>query len=96
MILRALFWIAVVSFFMPREPDLGFGHPGNAQGGIAGLIQTAEGASAKACTKDSGLCATGTTALSMFQGVAVNSLDDVKADIDASRAKRFAVLAPRD
>jgi hypothetical protein len=36
------------------------------------------------------------TALSAFQGVAVNSLDQVKADIDASRHKRFALLAPRD
>lgn len=29
---RALFWLAVVAFLMPREPDVGFGqHPGPAQ-----------------------------------------------------------------
>jgi hypothetical protein len=92
MILRALFWIAVVSFFMPREPDLGYGHPGQ-QAGIAGLVQSAQ---ARACGSESGLCEAGVTALSAFQGVAVNSLDQVKADIDASRQKRFALLSPRD
>jgi hypothetical protein len=28
MILRAIFWIGLVAFLMPREPDLGFGPPG--------------------------------------------------------------------
>ena len=28
MIIRALFWIALVAFLMPHEPDLGFGRPG--------------------------------------------------------------------
>jgi hypothetical protein len=27
MILRAVFWIAVVAVFIPREPDVGFGRP---------------------------------------------------------------------
>jgi hypothetical protein len=93
MILRALFWIAVVSFFMPREPDLGYGPPGQ-EAGIAGLIQNVRSVGTKACS--GGLCAVGVTALGAFQGVAVNSLDQVKADIDASRARRFAVLPPRD
>lgn len=98
MILRAIFWIAVVSFFMPREPDLGYGRPGH-EGGIAGLIQnaqTAAGDSVKTCTDNAGLCAAGTTALDAFQGVAVNSLADVKADIEQSRHNRFARLANRD
>ena len=30
MILRAIFWIGLVSFLMPHEPDLGFGRPGAA------------------------------------------------------------------
>lgn len=93
MILRALFWIAVVSFFMPREPDLGYGHPGQ-EAELAGLVQSAQGAGAGACSGK--LCAVGAAALSAFQGLAVNSLDQVKADIDASRAHRFAVLSPRD
>jgi hypothetical protein len=28
MLFRALFWIALVAFLMPHEPDLGFGRPG--------------------------------------------------------------------
>jgi hypothetical protein len=28
MIIRAIFWIALVAFLMPHEPDLGFGRPG--------------------------------------------------------------------
>jgi hypothetical protein len=95
MILRALFWIAVVSFFMPREPDLGYGHPGR-QAGIAGLVQGAQGAGTAACNSEPDLCAVGATALSAFQRVAVNSLDQVKADIDVSRERRFAALSPRD
>ena len=91
MILRAVFWIAVVSFFMPREPDLGYGRPGG-EAGIAGLIQTAEGAAsagAKNCDDATGSCAKSLALLDMFQGVAVNSLDEVKADIEQSRHKRL-------
>lgn len=28
MIIRAIFWIGLVLFLVPREPDLGFGRPG--------------------------------------------------------------------
>lgn len=28
MIFRAIFWIGLVAFLMPHEPDLGFGRPG--------------------------------------------------------------------
>jgi hypothetical protein len=28
MIFRAIFWIGLLSLLMPREPDLGLGHPG--------------------------------------------------------------------
>jgi len=28
MLLRAIFWIGLVAFLMPHEPDLGFGRPG--------------------------------------------------------------------
>ena len=27
MIIRAIFWIGLVAFLMPHEPDLGFGRP---------------------------------------------------------------------
>jgi hypothetical protein len=97
MLLRAVFWIAVVSFFMPREPDLGYGRPSD--GGIAGLIHTAQaaaGESQAACTDAAGACAKSLSILDAFQGVAVNNLADVKADIEQSRHARFEQLAARD
>ena len=91
MILRAVFWIAVVSFFMPREPDLGLGRPGSAQDGIGGLMARVEAAEpAKACEGHETACSTGFSLLSAFQGVAVRSLDAVKADIEQSKAKQTA------
>jgi hypothetical protein len=91
MILRAVFWIAVVSFFMPREPDLGYGRPGG-EAGIAGLIDGAQSVaseSAKTCGEDKSTCVKGLAVLDMFQGMAVNSLDEVKADIEQSKHKRL-------
>ncbi|HSZ74289.1 MAG TPA: hypothetical protein VK779_05670 [Rhizomicrobium sp.] len=42
MILRAAFFIVLVSLMMPREPDLGFGHPGaNAKvDGFSGMLHS--------------------------------------------------------
>jgi hypothetical protein len=86
MILRAAFWIAIVWFFMPREPDLGFGRPDN--GSIGGLLQTVESQAQDQATCS--VCVAGTAVLDRFQGVAVHSLDEVKADIEASRRKHAA------
>ncbi|HEY1708012.1 MAG TPA: hypothetical protein VGG10_07090 [Rhizomicrobium sp.] len=89
MIVRAIFWIAVVSFFMPREPDLGLGRPNGDTGGIAGLVQNAQTASTQAtCDSKSNACAVGLGLLSQFRGVAVRSLAEVKADIEHSRQER--------
>lgn len=89
MILRAVFWIAVVSFFMPREPDLGLGRPGSEQEGIGGLMARVEAAEpAKACDGHESACSTGFSLFNAFQGVAVRSLDAVKVDIEQSKAKR--------
>jgi hypothetical protein len=98
MILRAVFWIAVVSFFMPREPDLGFGRPNGDAGGIAGLVQNAQTASAQAtCESKNDACTVGLGLLSQFRGVAVHSLAEVKADIEHSRQERaMERLAARD
>jgi len=95
MILRAIFWIAVVSFFMPREPDLGYGRP-SAESGISGLIASAESAAAdpsSGCVKNAGACAAGLSILDAFQGVAVHSLADVKADIEASKHASLKIAA---
>jgi hypothetical protein len=94
MILRAIFWIGLVSLFMPHEPDLGFGRPGSAPAttatmpsSIAGLIQA--GGDVKAtCTNHAETCAHGLSILDGFQAYAVRSLDQVRADINASRSAR--------
>jgi len=89
MILRAIFWIAVVSFFMPREPDLGLGRPGSEQDSMGSLMARVEAAEpAKACDDHESACRVGFSLLGAFQSAAVRSLDAVKADIEQSKAKR--------
>ncbi len=87
MILRAIFWIGLVSFLMPREPDLGFGRPGAAisPDSIAALIQSTDVQGA--CAQHAPACAGGLSFLDGFQALAVRSLDQVRADIEANRAK---------
>ena len=76
MILRAIFWIGLVAFLMPHEPDLGFGRPGaqaNAPSHDAsgGPIQSKNGESA-------------TGLLASFRAVAIRNLDQVRADLAAN------------
>ena len=44
MLLRAVFWIGLVSLLMPHEPDLGFGRPGTAtsaaSSNVGALVQS--------------------------------------------------------
>ena len=94
MILRAIFWIGLVSFLMPHEPDLGFGRPGAAAAAslpapssLTALIQTA-GDAQSACTAHKDACAGTLSILDGFQQFAVRSLDQVRADIEANRNKR--------
>jgi hypothetical protein len=94
MILRAIFWIGLVSLFMPHEPDLGFGRPGTAPtaaptapSSITGLIQ-AGGDVKSACLNHAATCAHSLSILDGFQAYAVRSLDRVRADISASRSAR--------
>jgi len=85
MIMRAIFWIGLVSFLMPREPDLGFGRPGAAisPASIASIIQSTDVQGA--CTEHKEACAGGLSVLDNFQAVAVRSLDQVRADLEANR-----------
>ncbi len=87
MILRAIFWIGLVSFLMPREPDLGFGRPGAeiSPTSIAAIIQSTDVQGA--CTAHAQACAGGLSLLDGFQAYAVRSLDQVRADIEANRVK---------
>jgi len=92
MILRAIFWIGLVSLLMPHEPDLGLGRPGSPLGptsmlphAISGLFEKGE-VSSSAC-RTAG-CARGLSILDGLQARMVHSLDQVRADIDASRRLR--------
>lgn len=92
MILRAVFWIGLVSLLMPHEPDLGFGRPGAgaqiaslAPAGIAGLIQSTN--VQDACKTHAEACAGGLSILDNFQSLAVRSMDQVRADLAANRTK---------
>jgi hypothetical protein len=98
MILRAIFWIGLVSFLMPHEPDLGFGRPGavlsatgTAPSSIAALIQVPS--VQDSCAHHAVACAGGLSILDGFQSMAIRSLDEVRADIEANRAGRVAKLS---
>ncbi|MEJ0043128.1 MAG: hypothetical protein WDM81_13365 [Rhizomicrobium sp.] len=82
-----------MSFLMPHEPDLGFGRPGAqvasvaaaAPTGISALIQS--GTAQAACGGHAAACAGGLSVLDGLQSMAIRSMDQVKADIDAHRAR---------
>jgi hypothetical protein len=79
MIFRAIFWIGLVALLMPHEPDLGYGRPG------AHLSNFVPGGGPSLCTGHESACASGLSLFDRFQDVAVRSLDQVRADIDAHR-----------
>ena len=101
MILRALFWIAVVAVFMPREPDLGLGRPSPVPGAVvsvlppavAGSVESLLGAPHQACRDNAQGCAAALGVIDDLQSIAIRSLSQVKAEIEQSerdRARRAA------
>jgi hypothetical protein len=76
MLLRALFWIAVVAVLMPREPDLGFGRPGR-----LGLLAGTDPAHLD-CRDYETACERAVGFADSFQAIALHSLAQVKADIE--------------
>lgn len=92
MILRAIFWIALVSLFMPREPDLGLGRPGI--GGIPAdtlsWATTAISQPGAMCRGREAACSAGVSILDSLQNVTLRSLAQVKADIEAQQRARAA------
>jgi hypothetical protein len=80
MILRAIFWIGLVFFLMPHEPDLGFGRPGGqanqpTRDAIGGLIQSPNAE----CRQD---CSAGF--LAGVRALAIRNLEQVRADLAAN------------
>lgn len=90
MILRAMFWITLVSVVMPREPDLGLGRPGthglssDANAWASDLLSRPS----QMCGGREATCAAGLGFLDSLQSVAVRSLAQVKADIEAQQRAR--------
>jgi len=99
MILRALFWIAVVAIFMPHEPDLGFGRPGAAaidssplsriSRPIAGALDGTNAVRGvipmQACADHAQTCGQVLAAVDQVQDFLVSSLANVKAELDARK-----------
>jgi hypothetical protein len=81
MLLRALFWIGLVSLMLPQEPDLGIGDAGrDAPASNAGRPTDSHGP----CTRS---CAQGLWSLAAFHALGMRSMDEVRADLDAHRTK---------
>lgn len=94
MILRAVFWIALVSVFMPHEPDLGLGRPGahfTLPAPIASLIGVNDvslGDMSSLCKDRESACQSGVNMADNFQSVMVAKLDQVREQIERSRRER--------
>ena len=94
MILRAIFFIGLVSLLIPHEPDLGFGRPG-AGSQVAVMVPGASSIGAliqstnvqDACKAHAEACAGGLSILDNFQSVAIRSMDEVRADLEAHRTR---------
>ena len=92
MILRAVFWIGLVSLLMPHGPAFGPGHPGAGTGlsFLKNLRPFWSLASGGVCADRAEACAGGLTFLESFQGQALKGLATVKAEIEADRKARAA------
>lgn len=92
MILRGLFWIALVGVLMPHEPNLGLGRPGDAASILPSSITSIAGqavdAPQKACLDHADGCAVALGLVDRLQNLAVSSLDQVRVELEAAEAKR--------
>ena len=83
MVFRAIFWIGLVAFLMPHEPDLGFGRPSASLHATGATFHAAD--IKKACASRDTACAGGLALFNSFQAVAGRSLERVRADFAAHR-----------
>ncbi len=91
MILRAIFWIGLVSLLMPHEPDLGFGRPHLSTGfpSLAGLMNNGL-STPGACEGHQSACTAGISFVDGVQSLAVRGLDQVKREIEESKREHYA------
>jgi len=87
MILRAIFWVAVVAILMPHEPDLGFGRPSDGGSGV--LTQMSDALkSPHACEGNEGACFAAFTLMDKVKAEGFHRLAQVKADIEEAQRER--------
>ncbi len=91
MLFRAVFWIAVVSMLVPREPNLGFGRPGapSLSSTLIPRVTDAMG-TGRPCQSGPAQCMAGLGVLGELPSLGLRPLADVKADIDAAIKARKA------
>jgi hypothetical protein len=89
MLLRAVFWIALVSLLMPQEPDLGLGRPG-AHGLAYDVLSWMSPAphGLPLCTENKTVCSAGSNILDSLRANTLRSLARVNADIEAQQRAR--------
>jgi hypothetical protein len=95
MILRAAFWIALVSLLMPREPDLGLGRPGSP--GLAADTLSLAAQTPQAfplCRNEQAICAYAIDMLASLRAETVRNLARVKAEIEAQQHARSLAEQP--
>ena len=95
MILRAMFWIAVVAVLMPREPDLGMGRPGidaSTPGALLSKLTSLVGPAQAAlpCDGDSIACIAAKNMPVKVPDFAIGGLAGVKAQLEEARREREA------
>ena len=90
MIIRALFWIVIVAFLVPREPNLGLGRQGAGMIDLPASLSGLATAPQKACTDNAEDCAAVLGVVDSFQDIALRGLARVKAEIAESQRERAA------
>lgn len=96
MIMRAMFWIAVVAVLMPREPDLGLGRPGANSAPSAllskltSMIEPTLSANASTCQSDPIACVATNNVAVKVPDFAAGGLAGVKAQIEEAKREREA------
>jgi hypothetical protein len=91
MLFRAIFWIGLVALLMPHEPDLGYGRPHATvllPSGVADWLGGEMKAHPDFCESHRGTCSAGANLLAGVQLLALRSLGQVKAEIEASEHQR--------
>jgi hypothetical protein len=92
MFFRAILSIGLVALLMPHEPDLGYGRPHPAlslPSETANWLGTEMKAHPDFCAEHRLACGAGANLLAGMQSLALRSLSEVKAEIEASQHERL-------